>query len=244
MGQFWSLCVEEQFYLIWPWVMYLVRSRRKLMAICAGAVFLMPLLRGFVQSYGPPWVTQGVIVSWVGVPFQLDSLLLGALIAFLWRGQYRSILEQVAKRVASLATLALVLAVIYISHFHFSNLMAKPYAPWQGTWGLSIVNLYSAAIMVTALQPGTWVYQLMHLRPLRSLGLVTYGAYLFHDMPHLLLAVWLSRLGGRLHIAVLSNDWTITLVALVLTFGFAFFSFHFFEVSFLRLKERFAPQQR
>jgi peptidoglycan/LPS O-acetylase OafA/YrhL len=45
LGHLWSLCVEEQFYLIWPCVVFLVKDRSKLIAICAACAVACPLLR-------------------------------------------------------------------------------------------------------------------------------------------------------------------------------------------------------
>jgi peptidoglycan/LPS O-acetylase OafA/YrhL len=45
LGHFWTLCVEEQFYLLWPWVVFTVRDRRKVMAICLACIVVVPIAR-------------------------------------------------------------------------------------------------------------------------------------------------------------------------------------------------------
>ncbi len=50
IGHFWSLCVEEQFYLMWPFVVYQVRKRETLMKICIGVIILSPIVRGLLSQ--------------------------------------------------------------------------------------------------------------------------------------------------------------------------------------------------
>src|SRR4029077_19690247 len=56
LGHFWSLCVEEQFYLIWPWIVFRVRSMRTLLWICAATVVIVPLARVVTSHFAPSWM--------------------------------------------------------------------------------------------------------------------------------------------------------------------------------------------
>ncbi len=47
IGHFWSLCVEEQFYLVWPWVVYAVRRRERLGLVSYGFYVFHDLLHDF-----------------------------------------------------------------------------------------------------------------------------------------------------------------------------------------------------
>ena len=56
----WSLCVEEQFYLVWPFVVFAVARRERLLKLCVGIVVAVPLLRLLVLQvssvrHDPPW---------------------------------------------------------------------------------------------------------------------------------------------------------------------------------------------
>ena len=82
LGHFWSLCVEEQFYLIWPWLVFAIRDRRKLMWVCASTLPACLAMRLMGQHLFPDWMLDGEIL-YRATPFRLDALLLGGLLA-LW----------------------------------------------------------------------------------------------------------------------------------------------------------------
>jgi peptidoglycan/LPS O-acetylase OafA/YrhL len=111
IGHFWSICVEEQFYLFWPAIVFLTRSRRALIWVCGITVVVVPLLRELAQHTAPAWMLQAEMLYRI-TPFQLDSLLLGGLIALLWRGVHRGRLLAVARIVAWLCA---VVAVVYLA---------------------------------------------------------------------------------------------------------------------------------
>ena len=99
LGHFWSLCVEEQFYLLWPFVVF-HSSRRTLLRLCVAVVVALPILRAVAGTAIPTaLINENLLVR--TLPFQVDSLLLGGLIALLWRGQYRSRMRQLSVRALS-----------------------------------------------------------------------------------------------------------------------------------------------
>ncbi len=77
LGHFWSLAVEEQFYLFWPFIVLALR-RESLLKLCIGIVALTPILRLVFYAAGANlyWVTMFTIC-------QMDSLALGAMLACL-----------------------------------------------------------------------------------------------------------------------------------------------------------------
>jgi peptidoglycan/LPS O-acetylase OafA/YrhL len=81
---FWSLCVEEQFYLIWPLVVWAVRDRMRLIFTAAGLSVAALVLRiVFVLNISPAYYE-----AWMQhmLPFRMDALLIGALLALVLRG--------------------------------------------------------------------------------------------------------------------------------------------------------------
>jgi peptidoglycan/LPS O-acetylase OafA/YrhL len=229
LGHFWTLCVEEQFYLLWPWIVFKVRDRRKLIAICIACIVLVPIARVLAIAHMPQALVSGEVVLH-STPFRFDTLLVGALIALLYRGAHRKRMQQVAQGILALAVFCVFSVVVYWFLFHTSKVNN---AAVNHTWLLSFIALFAGALMLRTLVPGTIPYRFFNLRWLRLIGTVSYGAYVFHDIPHGLY----DRLVG--HYFHHGAHLIIAAFGLVMTLASAFLSYHFFEFPILRLKNRF-----
>jgi peptidoglycan/LPS O-acetylase OafA/YrhL len=229
LGHFWTLCVEEQFYLLWPWIVFTVRNRRRLMAICVVCITLVPLARIFALAHMPEALVSGEVV-FHSTPFRFDTLLVGALIALIYRGPHRERMQRIAQATLVGAMLCILSLTAYWMCFHsfnISNLAVRH------TWLLSVIGLLSGALMLRTLIPGTIPYRVFHVRWLRRVGMVSYGAYVFHDIPHDLYIRFVAHyFHHRVH-------GLTAVVGIVMTLAMAFLSYHFFEWPMLRLKDRF-----
>ena len=91
--------------------------------------------------------------------------------------------------------------------------------------------------MMFAIQPDSWLYRLLHRRPLLAIGRRTYGLYLVHALPlYLAIVHILPRLQAR------GLGFLFIPLALGYTFATAWLSFRYFETPFLALKDRYAPK--
>jgi peptidoglycan/LPS O-acetylase OafA/YrhL len=241
LGHFWTLCVEEQFYLLWPWIVFTVRDRRKLMAICAACIVLVPLVRHIAAVHLPQaLLNNGAILR--STPFRFDTLLFGALIALLYRGAFREQMQRAAQAVLAIATVGALSVCVYWFHFRSFNLST---IVERHTGLLTLIALTSGALMLRTLLPGTIAYRIFNLRWLRLIGTVSYGGYVFHDIPHdeyLLAAHYFdhSVLAHYLHLDV---DTITAIFALIMTLTLAFLSYRFFESPILRMKDRFTSSK-
>lgn len=236
LGHFWSLCVEEQFYLFWPWVVFSVRSRKKLMAICIAAVIVCPCLRLLGLHWLPKYmIDQEVLYCWT--PFRVDALLLGGLTALLARGPLWPRVHRVS-RICLAAMLLIAMLWLFQNHLLHLGATGYVYPLWKFTWGLLFIDLCSACLIVNALQPATWTFRFFHLRPLRWIGRISYGAYVFHDIFHGPILALTMVLGFR------HRDIACSAIALATTLLLSWASFRWFETPFIRLKDRWAPSSK
>lgn len=225
LGHFWSLCVEEQFYLVWPWIVFAIRDRRKLMMICIASMVLVPLARAAALALLPATLVQGEVVLH-STPFRFDTLMYGAVLALLWRSSHRKALERWASRILWL--IPLLAGWVFALYFRQGFYMPPAGLP---TWGLCVVAILSSAVVVSTLVPGTFCYRVFHHRWLRALGVVSYGAYVFHDIPH---NVYYT-IATHTHLPVVHATTAIGLIATCLL---AFASYRLIEAPFLALKEK------
>lgn len=233
MGPYWSLCVEEQYYLVWPLVVWLVRDRVRLLRLCVAGLGLILALRIGLHFWMPAqWVNDNEVYFFTFT--RADTLLAGALIA-LWARGPRGLSGIRTGWVLGAGAAALV--AIAMSTAHWGLFHGERQATWLQTYGYTLLALVMAAVLVTALRVTT-VARVLAFRPLVALGQVSYGFYLFH-----LLFYDCDR------IAVDATQSTLVHVLIDCAFfGFIWFlswlSFRYFESRFLRMKRRWASGTR
>ena len=242
LGHFWSLCVEEQFYFVWPWIVFWIRDRRRLAVVCAITVPLCLAMRITGQHILPPWMLDKEIL-YRETPFRLDALLIGGLIALILSGARKDALLRAARILLPIGCM-----IVLIWALAIRSVWRRPYIypDWKFTWGLTAADVLSALLILAALQTGSITNRIFQIRPLRWLGRISYGAYVFHDIPHPLYAFVADKLVRRLEagwrLSEKSQQLHVTLltagIALACTLFLSWISFRFFESFFLNLKER------
>lgn len=214
LGHFWSLCLEEQFYLVWPWVVFSARERRRLVWICAAVVLAWPIVRVVTMAWLPIRYTE-LELPYSFTPLRIDALLIGGLLALLIRGQHRQTVLSACRWIWATAFTLIALyaaGTIYTGH-------QNPYHPWRLTWGQSIIDLIYTTAIGTALTPGTAIYKVCSQRILRKIGQISYGAYVFHDIPHPLYISVVGRLGSHLPLLLRYSQYTVALIGVIGTGG-------------------------
>jgi peptidoglycan/LPS O-acetylase OafA/YrhL len=227
LGHYWSLAIEEQFYLIWP-VVVLLLDRKALMRVCLGSMGVAALLRGIIESR--------VISSFLLTPCRMDTLLVGALLALAARGPTG--LVGWSRRAVMVALAALAIA------FPLCFAMRGSGSAWLAVVKYPLIAVLYGAILVIAVSAPlkSWTSRLLTLGPLRSLGRYSYGIYVYHP-PMIHVAGCIIGLASAafplpsVHPA-LSLLGRVALIAGG-SFAVAWVSWHVFEGPFLSLKRYF-----
>jgi len=225
---FWSLCVEEQFYLIWPWVVFTVRDRRKLMWICGLSLPVVLAMRFGVTYLMPEIYSVQKIVYYV-TPLRVDALLLGGLVALWLRGPQPEKLFELAPRVAA-AVAGLGLAGVLFALVRYHRVTTPR---WGDTWGVTVLDIFGAALVLLCLKDDNIVYRCMNIPWLRWLGRISYGLYVYHG-----LFQGISQQIARQLVSHFVGPVT-AIIGLTMTIVVSWLSFTYFESAFLKLKERF-----
>jgi peptidoglycan/LPS O-acetylase OafA/YrhL len=227
LGPYWSLCVEEQYYLAWPLVVWAVRRRERLLALCLVGMAGMLALRVGLHFWLPArWIRDDEVYFWAFT--RADSLLAGSALALWVRRPGGE--TQPHTKIAAAGTVAAV-GALAAADWQWGLFHDITFAGWMQTWGLSAVAVAACGVLALTLQ-ARWLGQVLAWRPLRHLGRVSYGFYVFHllffDCDRIVIDATKPRVPAWLtHAAVFAWVWLLSWA-----------SFRWFENPILRLKER------
>jgi peptidoglycan/LPS O-acetylase OafA/YrhL len=241
----WSLCVEEQFYLLWPLVVYFT-PRRYLPKLLIGILLMAPVLRFAIGQYLTYAERLPEITQWVylGTPFQLDAFAAGAAITVF---DFPSKIKRPGLWAVGMVVITLLvgLGVEYLTTGKWRLLTFGLPTPrrafqsgYQYIWEYSLINLMSASLIIYALHGATAARTLGN-RVFKAIGKVSYGMYLYH-FPLLAAFVWQKGM-------TLSYDQyspigiAIAIGFIAVTYVISWVSYRFFEEKILALKDRWAP---
>ncbi len=231
---FWSLAVEEQFYLAWPFVVRWL-NRRQLALVCVGLFVLALAIRIALRASG---VGPEPVYMWTIC--RMDALVAGALLATLLRMPRSAYLVKRWRWQLGWAAVAIAAAGFVITR-------GDPRTTFLSqTIGYTILAaaftvLVFAAVLAECRSRG-WLRAGLRWRPLRIFGTYSYGLYVFHMPLHLFVGKPLlvryapEEIGAKLGLAYLAAATAVTLAAAVI-------SYHLFEKPLLKLKHRFTAQK-
>ncbi|MBI3556739.1 MAG: acyltransferase [Deltaproteobacteria bacterium] len=230
LNHFWTLAVEEHFYLLWPALVFLCPPAR-LKWLCVLGVGLVVGLRVVMLAWGCSPFGLHVLT-----PFRMDGFLVGGGLALLINHeQAHARLRTPARVVAWLCSAALLTGAVLNAGLNWGD-------AWMQSAGYTLLAFGFAGQIACVLlaRPGTLWARLFEHPALGSLGKYSYALYVLH-VP---INIALGRLWPSSTLENLPGGWvTATLVhatvTCIVSVCLALASWHILEKHFLRLKENF-----
>ena len=214
-GQFWSLAVEEHFYLVWPFLIYYLKEKAIIFWI-AVIIVTSFILRIYLSEYYT--LTHHFTFT------RMDDLAIGAILAII---EYRGFVKR-----NNAIYFLLVLVLVNIFWFlkpYFSHPVADSIVSLQTS-----ISFCSLVGFVICLNEDNWLKKLLSQTPLIYTGKVSYGLYVFHPFCFKLFEIFLN-----------TKFWAVNLIgSLVFTYIIASLSYYYFEAYFLKLKERYSENKK
>jgi len=226
---FWSLAVEEQFYLIWPLAVWLLAAKPRPFLRFAFIV----AAASFLGSIAAALAGAGPVVIEVLTPFQLDALALGGFFAVYLRQPGG---EVGARRlIVPLALAGVGLLVIQYGLRHSASRINLLASLRHGAFHLLLAALLLKGLLGAA--SSGWS-RFLCSRPLAFLGKYSYGLYVYH---HFLSYYFSSHhtnvtLAARLGCSTMTALLLQAAVGMAISVVLAWLSYEFFEKHFLLLK--------
>ena len=239
LDHFWSLSVEEQFYIFWPLLILLVPEKwlKKLFIsfIVLGPAFRLAFF--FIHTSGVfRFLADTPSLAVYPLPFShIDAFAFGAYISRFPIPKARQqflLLAGLIPAVGFVSQYAATGSIGAISAFGYPLLLPDAY---QFIWAYSLLN-YFFAVIIYGVAHEKWFTGFLEWRPLRYLGKISYGLYVYH-FP----IVWFAGRMADFGVAPPLLKPLTALVALIVTILVASLSFHFMERPITDLKDRYFP---
>lgn len=216
-NHFWSLAIEEQFYLVWPFVV-LFGPRKHLQALLWTVVGGAAVVRMFFALHGHDVFSHTLT--------RADALAAGAILA-VWSNR-----ESLQRKARLLMAGAVVFGVLMVG----VGLTARQSgAVWFTTVKYDLIEgFYMCLLGVVLVGRLPRVNALLRTKVLRFIGRISYGLYVFHPV---VFAWTFVRLRGY-------SWWVRGSAGYTIVFSVSLLSWYAYERNFIKLKDKVAPERR
>lgn len=232
----WSVCIEEQFYLIWPLLLILFRKKLKLL-------FILMLSIGFLSKTGClvlPYFFHSLTTpqlfgyNYVLLFDKLELFGMGMFAAYLLfnKENYTKFFDTILR--PGIQWSMLILTILVMLSIIKIPVLSKYY------YDHFIHAVLFGYLMLMAVAPNSILK--LEYPLLRTLGKISYGIYLFHaPVCQILLIVFMKVFGAVKNVPVYEILYPLTGVAA--TCGVAYLSYELYEKHFLKLKTKYSTIQ-
>lgn len=227
----WSVSVEEQFYLIWPFLIFYL-SELSLKKIIVLIILITPLIRIIIAINLSPIINddlRGNIIYWF-TPSHFDAFAVGGAINFLKKsflGITKTYWLLITLTITILFGILNGISLSHLNNFDYSSLGYPIHGILNGQyiWSYTILNLLFASTVWCLISSTKTI---LHFKPLRILGKISYGMYVFHFLIIIIFDRFLTE--------PIINDFVTFFIYFSTCLLVSYTSYFFMERRFLLLK--------
>lgn len=217
LDHYWSIAVEEQFYLFWPWI--IKKINKNLFKIIISYIIIHFIFRVIVW-YFFPFSTLAIFT----LVNRFDCMVIGALGALLYQKKNKLFLAVFDNKITQTISLFILLALAL--NFSFINAVLDT----------SIVSVVALALIIGQINVKNRILNLENIL-CNFLGKISYGIYVYHPLLIFIISILFKE------IVLEDNILKLVLVYLSIistTILLAYISYHYFENRFIKYKDKFA----
>jgi peptidoglycan/LPS O-acetylase OafA/YrhL len=222
LGVSWTLCIEEQFYIVWGLMLYRINIR-SLPYLFLGCIFIAFISRYFYNRYQIPLVD---------LPAHFDYFIYGAIPAFFLVKNPLKFENWISNFQISTRLLIILILIIYVV------LSPNIQYPFQYVLEPLIFGL-GFCFLICSILPLKNPLKISDKNILSRLGTYTYGLYFYHTIIIIFLFQVFKKTGISIELPI--NAVLYSLLCLALSILVSVLSYHLFEKYFLKLKKYFEP---
>lgn len=225
----WSLAVEEQFYLIWPFIILLIRKPNRLLAVVISILLFVIITRYVIWAYEIKDLSYSSLYTFT----RIDGLCIGSILALLMR-----INPGFLKKYTTL--IVLLMAAVNFGFYFINNRQSVtlPYLALVGYTTFAV--LFGILVYEAVTGESKFIQFILNNRILKFFGRISYGLYVYHWPVYILLfPFFLKTLSEKIHLQHRYAETGSAIIVTILSVLISLLSFHFFEKKFLQLKKRY-----
>lgn len=226
---FWSLAVEEQFYLIWPLLIFLIKKPKKVFIVSLLLLILVIIARILIWRYRSHFQT----FEWLLLFTRIDGILIGSMLAALIRYN-----PQLPKKYFT--AFVVIFTAFNFLYYFFKKGQDPNFPVWAIGGFTSFCFVFAIFVYLGLDRENRVINSLLTIKPLTVLGRYSYGFYVFHLPVKLFLD---KPVTGFAAVVAEKNIFLQNLTAAIIVSAAGFLlsvlSYHTFEKHFLKMKRYF-----